>query len=731
MQMKKFWIFALGGLLAAFMSPAPAQGIGASLSAVTSPAWQTNASVLGLTVANGKAYVGGRFTSVRPPGAAAGTGEVARTYLAAFDQSTGALDTGFNHTLNGLVWAIASSADGSRIFVGGDFTNVDGQTRNRAAAFDTATGALVSNWKPSVSYRVKALAVSGTTVYLGGSFGLVNNIARPRLAAVTTSTAALLPWAPQADNDVYAIDVADNASRVFVGGNFSTMNGTPRWSIASLDPIDGSLQAFPAQAAVPDPVPGCSTRVKDIETSGDRVYFANAGDGAGCFDGTWAADVSSGALLWKNNCLGATEAITVVNGWLYKGSHAHDCSYQGGNGFPQGANRFLLTQNLDTGELGPWFPNTNTGAPTAVGPLVSTTGGSDLWVGGDFTTVNGAGQQGLTRFTNTGPGAAPAKPAKVSPVSLKAGQVKVNFQTVVDNDDITLTYRVLRSFSNVTIATFTADSRFWNRPWLSFTDTGLTPGSSQVYRIEVTDGSNTLRGDYSAPVTVASVDAPYNQQVMGDSPTAYWRLGEPNGTASSVDSSGQNNTGPYAGGVTLGVPGALTSGGDTAADFSSSSWMIGQTSVNGPQNFSVESWYRTTSSSGGKVVGFGNSSNGTSAQYDRHIYLQNDGAVTFGIWDGSARTITSPNPTNDGQWHHVVGTFSPGTMKFYLDGALVGTQSVANAESYTGFWRIGNDNLTAWPNQPSDYGLAGTIDEVAIYPTALDGSQVQTHFNAR
>ncbi len=729
--MKKVGILALGGaLVAALLSPVPAQGISASLSALPSAAWQTNASVQGLAVANGKAYVGGRFTTVRPPGAAAGTNQTNRTYLAAFDQSTGALDTGFNHTLNGMVWAIAASADGSRVFVGGDFTQVDGQTRNRVAAFDTATGALVSNWKPSVSYRVKALAVSGSTVYLGGSFGLVNNVARPRLAAVTTSTATLLSWAPEADNDVYAIDVADNGSKVYAGGNFSTINGTPRWSVASLDPVDGSLQAFPAASAVPDPNPGCTSRVKDIETAGDRVYFANAGDGGGCFDGTWAADVATGNLLWKNNCLGATESVTYVAGWLYKGSHAHDCSYMGESGFPQGAGRFLLTQNVDTGELGPWFPNTNTGSPTAVGPLVSATGGTDLWVGGDFTTVNGSGQQGLARFTSAGPGAAPGKPAKVVPISYKAGQVKVNFQTVLDNDDIGLTYRVLRSFSNTTVATYTADSRFWNRPWLSFTDTGLTPGSSQVYRIEVTDGNSTLRGDYSVPVTVASVDAPYDQQVLADGPVAYWRLGEPNGTANAVDSSSQNNTGPYSG-VTLGATGALTAGGNTAADFGANSRMIGQTVLSQPQNFSVEAWYRTTSGSGGKIAGFGNSSNGTSSQYDRHLYLQNNGAVTFGVYDGSTRVISSAAGTNDGQWHHVVGTFSPGSMKFYLDGVLQGTQTVAGAEAYTGYWRIGADNLNGWPNQPANAGIDGTVDEVAVYPTALTDDQVQTHFDAR
>jgi hypothetical protein len=159
--------------------------------------------------------------------------------------------------------------------------------------------------------------------------------------------------------------------------------------------------------------------------------------------------------------------------------------------------------------------------------------------------------------------------------------------------------------------------------------------------------------------------------------------------------------------------------------------MIGQTVFSQPQNFSVEAWYKTTSNGGGKIVGFGNSSNGTSSQYDRHIYLQNDGTVTFGLYDGSTRTISSAPGTNDGQWHHVVGTFSPGSQKFYLDGALLGTQNTAAAEGYTGYWRIGADNLGGWPNGPSNAGINGTVDEVAVYPVALDADQVQTHFEAR
>ena len=256
----------------------------------------------------------------------------------------------FNPVLDGQVYAVAASADGSRIYIGGDFTTINGVTRNRIAAFDTATGALVSNWHPSVSYRVKTISVSGDTVYFGGSFGLVNGTDRLRLAAVTADLGTLLPWAPSSDGDVYAVDVADDGSKVYAGGQFSTVNGTSQNTVSSLDPTTGTVLPFPAASAVPPPNGSCTTRVKTIDTSGDTVYFGNGGDGSGCFDGTWSADVASGALLWKNECLGATEAVKVVNGWLYKGSHAHDCAYHNSTGHPQGAGyRFPLTESLTDG----------------------------------------------------------------------------------------------------------------------------------------------------------------------------------------------------------------------------------------------------------------------------------------------------------------------------------------------------------------------------------------------
>ena len=59
---------------------------------------------------------------MRPPGDPAGTGEVASTYLAEFNASTGALVTSFTPTLDGQVTALAVSPDGSTLYVGGSFT---------------------------------------------------------------------------------------------------------------------------------------------------------------------------------------------------------------------------------------------------------------------------------------------------------------------------------------------------------------------------------------------------------------------------------------------------------------------------------------------------------------------------------------------------------------------------------------------------------------------------------
>jgi hypothetical protein len=470
-------------------------GFASALSAVKQDTWQTNASVNTLAVAGNTVFAGGLFTRIRPPGNAAGVQDAARKHLAAFNRTTGA-PTRFAPKVNGAVWSIATSPDGRFVVIGGDFTSVNDQPRQHLAMLDVATGNLVAGWHPTVAYRVSALAITGSTVYFGGSFGRVDNAVRNRLAAVTLSTGALLPWDPDANDDVHAIALSTDGTRVIVGGGFTTLQGEYHHALGMVNPTTGAPYPVPASEAIPEQTPDCDSRVKDLEVQGSKVFVANAGSGVGCYDGVLAADTTTGKLIWQNHCLGATEAIKAIGNWLYKGSHAHDCSKDGGFPDKTGMHHLLVESTVD-GKLGPWFPNTDAGGETLVGPLAFASGGNDLWAGGDFTEVNGVQQQGLTRFTNAPGGAVPGVPAAPNVASARVNKVTVSFSTVVDLDNIALTYTLYRGTTK--IGSWTRSSYSWVKPVVTtVTDAGLTSGQTLGYHVMVSDGRNVRTGTAAA-----------------------------------------------------------------------------------------------------------------------------------------------------------------------------------------------------------------------------------------
>ena len=733
-------IVLLALMLAATVGMVPMTGGAQALEADTvvansTPTWQTNGTVWALAYANGVVYASGDFTSVRPPGAALGTGEVARNHLAAFNASTGDL-LPFNHSLDAKAWVMTPSADGSTLYIGGDFTHVDGVFRSRLAAFATATGNLTS-WAPKASGPVRGLAVSGSTVYVGGNFNFVNStVARKNLAAFTTA-GAVLPWAPTADLTVFRVAVPPSGSRVFVGGYFTVLNGIARRGTGSLDPSTGATLPWASANVLPPHSGTCTSDIKDMRVDDNNVYFAAEGTGGGCFDGTFAARQSDGVLVWKNTCLGATQAIEIIRSFLYKGSHAHNCSSVGS--FPEvgtGNARHLLVERLSDGSIGPWYPNTS-GNP--LGPRAFATDGTQLFVGGDFGTVNNKAQQGFTRFGGPPDLTRPRQPKVPTASSITKGQVKLNWQATTDDDDETLVYRVYRDGSTTPLFTSAPTrSTFWILPTFSFTDTSLTPGSTHTYRVDAKEanGTNVSSKSSAVSVTVASTDAGYSTTVKTDSPWEYWRLGEASGTT-AADASGHGRTGLYQGSIAYSQAGAITGDPNTAVRLGGTSPSDGYvtsgstTAVTNPRTFSLELWFKTATTAGGKLIGFGSSRTGTSAHYDRHIYMTNNGRLAFGTWNGSATVITTTATYNNGLYHHVVATLSSAGMKLYVDGALVGSNPNTLAETYNGFWRVGGDNLSHWPNQPTNSYFKGTVDEVAVYTTALSASQVSDHFTHR
>lgn len=751
--------------------PASGSGPGQNLSATASSSWQTNNTVWAIAPVNGDVYVGGSFTSVRPPGDASGTGEVARTYLAEFSASTGALITSFDPTLNGQVTALAVSPNGSTLYVGGSFTQVNGSSRSHLAAFSTSTGTLSTTWAPNAGNSVLSIALSpdGSDVYIGGTFGKLDNVARTDAGEVSSATGALLPWAPNLNGSVTSVAVAPDDSRVMVGGYFTQFNGAAQQAVVDVDATTGATNNL---TSIEPNYSGCSATVKDIvigsvtaQNPAGIAYIASEGTGGGCFDGDWAANVATGALVWQNDCLGATQSLVIINNWLYKGSHAHDCAYEPG-GFPQedssGGNEIeyhLLAQSLTDGTLGHWTPNTNNGNSSTgtvnggLGPRVMATDGTNMFLGGDFTTVNNIGQQGFAIFRPT-PDTAPGRPAAPTVTSTSAGVDTVTFTGVSDPDDGTLTYSIYRNGVTAPVGTVTATSWPWALPVLHFQDTGLTAGSAHTYTVTASDGTLTSsKSPASASVTVASTSPSqtFQQTVLGDGPSFFWPLNETSGTTAN-DASPHGFNGIYEPGTTQGAPGPFT--GQSSTAFDGQEGIV--TSANsvaspGPQTFSVGAWFNTTTNDGGKIIGFGNDQTGGSSanndanpgsgNYDRHIYMMNDGQLVFGVYSGGVETIETPDVYNNGQWHYVLATLGPSGMALYVDGQLIGTNSTTSAQAYTGYWRVGGDNLNAWnldpwgsnsqgTKQPHSYYFNGDIADVAVYPTALSAAQVSAQYAA-
>ncbi|GGT72008.1 CBM96 family carbohydrate-binding protein [Streptomyces lateritius] len=693
------------------------------------PTWQTNGVVWALAEANDTVFVGGTFSAIRPPEGGSGTPKSAVNF-AALNAATGApTDCTLSFTVGSgtaTVRTLVVSPDKKTLYAGGYFGAVNGTPVSSLAAIDIATCAPRANFTPSFPATVRALAVTDTTIYAAGDFGTVEGQTRQRFAAITTA-GDLLPFTANADEPGRAIEVTPDGQHVVLGGDFFTVNGANSHALAVVNATTGAVAKAYPNGWIPQ-----NSVVKDIETDATGFYTANEGTGGGVFDGRIALNLDF-EQRWRDTCLGATQAVRSYQGVLYSASHAHDCASVGE--FPDGRRYHLLAQpTTSTGKLG-WLPDTNDGPPEVegIGPRVMTVSGTGttkyLWVGGEFTTVNSAPAQGLTRFASGPDTGAPTVPV-ASAAAVSPNAVHVRWRSSLDLDDSKLTYKVYRNGGAAPVATVQGDSLHWSRPQVSFKDTNVTPGQTYTYRVTASDAAgNTSSLSATATVTVPTSPEPYASQVIADGAGLYWRFDEST-TPYAADSSNGDNSGLYINAPALRqTPGAV-GGASTAVALNGTDEQIHsdrRQTVTGA--FTVETWFRTTTNRGGKLIGFGNNTTRNSGSYDKHLYMTNTGNVVFGVSTGSARTLTSLGSYNNGAWHHAVGTQGPEGMRLYVDGKLVGSNGVSTNQQYAGYWHVGADNLAGWPLRPTSNFFAGRIDEAAVYPSALTAAQVAKHYS--
>ena len=181
-------------------------------------------------------YVGGRFARID------GTGY---KRLVALDITTGDLVPGFRPAPDNKVTEVVVSGDGSTVYAGGAFTQLGGQPRARAGAVDAATGNATA-FAPAGSGGnavTVALSPDGQRFFVGTQ----NNTLFAYDPAISNTPA----WTIKTSGDTQAIAVSDD--EMWIGGHFSQIvtGKIPRPFIASLDPVDGSVNDWNPQCSGP------------------------------------------------------------------------------------------------------------------------------------------------------------------------------------------------------------------------------------------------------------------------------------------------------------------------------------------------------------------------------------------------------------------------------------------------------------------------------------------------
>src|ERR1044072_7794039 len=208
----------------------------------------------------------------------------------------------------------------------------------------------------------------------------------------------------------------------------------------------------------------------------------------------------------------------------------------------------------------------------------------------------------------------------------------------------------------------------------------------------------------------------YRDTILADSPAIYLELEETSGTP--VNSGSETLSSATVGsGVTRNVTGkagqAYSFNGTTSANISINDLESKYTDM----TFTVELWVKTSGwSQTFCIMNPGN---------PRYFEIRSDGnAKTQAFISGSAANVTLTGTTAlwDGNWHHIVFVNASSTdHKLYVDGALEASSTTDMGLFATSGLLVVGSTLNGAVN--------GSIDEFAVYDSALSSTRVAAHYN--
>jgi hypothetical protein len=270
----------------------------------------------------------------------------------------------------------------------------------------------------------------------------------------------------------------------------------------------------------------------------------------------------------------------------------------------------------------------------------------------------------------------------------------------------------------------------------SVTVFGLQGGTTYTIQVKAFNANGTGASNSSTAVTPSGAATTYASTILGDGPALYARLDDPSGSL-AADSSGNNNSAHYVGGVSLNQPGALRNDPDGAVTLDGSTGYLSvanASSLNLTGAISVETWVRWTATPTGvqDIVYRGDSATVAGASFSL-AYIPGCTGCGLGFYSYIGNSYTCACQSSalpGGQWFHLVGTRTAGgQLAFYVNGSQAAAASDSGGALNTVPQGIAI-GASGSGSASSLYPVNGTVDEAAVYPVALTAAQVTTHYHA-
>jgi hypothetical protein len=355
-------LFSAGLLVGLTVSPTSA-----SPSTTAMPGSSVNGIVFASVQVGDRTFIGGEFTTA---------GQYDRLNAAAV-LANGKIDPNWNPTVNGRIRAMAASADGSIIYLGGMFTMVGTSSRAHLAAVDATTGAVLDAWKTRVSSAVWSLAESQGRLYVGGIFGTVGGNSIPNLAKLDAATGTVdTSFRPAPDARVRGLTVSSDGSKLYAGGGFSNIAGVSRKGAAELNADTGAATSF-------SPATGGSAIAVALSTDDSRFFFSTGDNITHAYD-----PAVSNTPVYELKTSGDVQCIVEHDGEVYIGGHFGSFNQL------KLVREHLASFSLDTGVPTDWAPHVD----QKMGGWTFQVGPDYLSVGGAFAHIDGVMHKGYARF---------------------------------------------------------------------------------------------------------------------------------------------------------------------------------------------------------------------------------------------------------------------------------------------------------------------------------------------